>query len=58
MKCWGYNGQGQCGYGDTINRGMAAGDMGDNLPIVDLVRIHVDLVRISVMLTRCVTCQF
>ena len=36
VKCWGENGSGQLGYGDTSNRGDAAGEMGDNLPAVDL----------------------
>jgi len=36
VKCWGYNGYGQLGLGDTSNRGDASGEMGDNLPAVDL----------------------
>eukprot|EP01083_Nonionella_stella_P067925 179993_1 len=36
MKCWGMNLYGQLGYGDTNNRGDVAGEMGDNLPEVDL----------------------
>lgn len=35
-KCWGYSNYGQLGQGDTTNRGDAAGQMGDNLPTVDL----------------------
>jgi hypothetical protein len=35
VKCWGDNGYGQLGLGDTKNR-QAAADMGDNLPTVDL----------------------
>ena len=58
MKCWGDCGYGECGYGDTISRGMVSGDMGDNLPIVDLVRFELELITFSMMLTRCVTCQF
>lgn len=36
VKCWGYNNQGQLGYGDRENRGDESGEMGDNLPIVDI----------------------
>ena len=36
MKCWGQGQNGQLGYGDTQNRGDGAGEMGDNLPSVDL----------------------
>ena len=36
IKCWGYNDYGQLGLGDTSNRGDAPGQMGDNLPVVDL----------------------
>jgi len=36
VKCWGYSAIGQLGYGDTNNRGDAGGEMGDNLPAVDL----------------------
>ncbi len=36
VKCWGRGAEGQLGYGDTADRGATSGDMGDNLPIVDL----------------------
>ena len=36
LKCWGGNGFGQLGYGDTILRGIKPEQMGDNLPYVDL----------------------
>lgn len=36
VKCWGYNGFGQLGLGDTFNRGDQPGELGDNLPTVDL----------------------
>ena len=35
VKCWGWNGTGCLGIGDTVNRGDNAGDM-DTLPAVDL----------------------
>jgi len=36
VKCWGKNHHGQLGLGDTNARGDASGEMGDNLPAVDL----------------------
>ena len=36
VKCWGYNIMGSLGTGDTNARGKAPGEMGDNLPVVDL----------------------
>jgi alpha-tubulin suppressor-like RCC1 family protein len=36
VKCWGYNPNGALGYGDTLSRGGAPGEMGDALPLVDL----------------------
>ncbi len=36
LKCWGPNGDGQLGLGDTALRGNAPGQMGDNLPTIDL----------------------
>jgi alpha-tubulin suppressor-like RCC1 family protein len=36
VKCWGFNGLGTLGYGDTTNRGTSAAHMGTNLPYVDL----------------------
>jgi alpha-tubulin suppressor-like RCC1 family protein len=36
LKCWGYNAAGQLGLEDNNNRGDNAGEMGDQLPIVQL----------------------
>lgn len=34
LKCWGFNGEGQLGYGDIQDRGDQSDEMGDNLPAV------------------------
>ncbi len=36
LRCWGLNDLGQLGLGDTADRGDAAGEMGNALPLVDL----------------------
>jgi hypothetical protein len=36
LKCWGRNGSGRLGLGDTQSRGDGPGEMGANLPAVDL----------------------
>ncbi len=36
IKCWGGNERGEQGLGDTVVRGDEPGEMGDNLPVVDL----------------------
>ena len=36
LKCWGYNGYGQLGQGDTQNRGSSMGQMGDALPAINV----------------------
>lgn len=40
VKCWGWNGDGELGYEDTMTRGDAPNQMGDNLPYVDLGTGH------------------
>ena len=36
LKCWGYNGYGQLGYGDTTQRGDGNGEMGTSLPGIEI----------------------
>lgn len=36
VKCWGYNAYGELGLGDTNNRGDGPGEMGNDLPLVEL----------------------
>ena len=36
VKCWGYGFSGRLGQGDTTDRGDEPGEMGDNLPPIDL----------------------
>ncbi|MCP4755233.1 MAG: hypothetical protein GY866_30585 [Proteobacteria bacterium] len=36
VKCWGYNSNGQLGLGDSTDRGINPGEMGDDLPAIDL----------------------
>ncbi len=36
VKCWGFNGEGQLGLGDKVNRGTQAADMGNYLAAVDV----------------------
>lgn len=36
VKCWGFNNNGQLGIGVASNRGSMPGQMGDNLPVINL----------------------
>ena len=36
MKCWGWNLTGQLGLGDSLDRGDESGEMGNDLPLLDL----------------------
>ena len=43
IKCWGRNNHGQLGLGDTENRGDEPGEMGDNLPRVNIGTVRTAL---------------
>ena len=46
IKCWGKNDSDQLGLGANSTRGDVSGEMGDNLPVINLLNIsqvlHVD----------------
>lgn len=37
VRCWGFNYQGQLGLGDQLDRGTQAAQMGNNLPLVNVM---------------------
>ncbi len=55
MKCWGSNGSGQLGLGDTSNRGQTPETIGDNLPFVYLNPLSYVQKAEAVANTTCVT---
>jgi cysteine-rich repeat protein len=40
VRCWGYNGHGALGLGDTVDRGSAVNQMGASLPAVQIDSNH------------------
>lgn len=53
LKCWGFNAYGQLGLGDTANRGDQPGEMGDNLPFIN---VGTNLTVNQVITTNASTC--
>lgn len=53
IKCWGNNEVGQLGLGDTYRRGDEPGEMGQNLPFLDL---HPTLKAIDISASEFHTC--
>jgi alpha-tubulin suppressor-like RCC1 family protein len=62
LKCWGANSAGQLGLGDTLPRGLAAEDMGDSLPFVEIQdleqvkSVHLQASRSCAVTTRGMLC--
>jgi len=56
LKCWGSNGDGRLGLGDTEDRGDEPGEMGDALPVVDFGDGAV-AEQVSVSYNTCVLLQ-
>lgn len=46
VKCWGYGAY--LGYGDTTDRGGGIGEMGNNLPFIDLGSVIVQTIAVGV----------
>ena len=47
VKCWGYNGDGNLGLGDSNNRGDIPEEMGDNLPNLDFGTRRVQTIAVG-----------
>ena len=47
LKCWGWGNLGRLGYGSGANVGTAPGQMGENLPVVDLGEPGVRVTEVS-----------
>lgn len=47
LKCWGLNTQGQLGILSNDSRGNAAGELGENLPLVDLGNFAIDSLALA-----------
>ena len=61
VKCWGDNGNGRLGYGDSTRRGDGGDEMGENLPSLDLDGLAVaiytgDLFNCAIMVGGFVKC--
>lgn len=53
VKCWGHNQAGKLGLGDTSNRGLRPGEMGDALAVVDLGQGRTALAVTTAFMSTC-----